>query len=150
MKISAILPEFVDHYWEHAAPLIERALGYSGERKIEDVHAEVTRYGHLLWVAHDEQDTLQGAAVTNIVQYPVKRVLLLEYLGAKPEIMKHFLDEVMYVFKCYAHDLDCASIEIRGRLGWSKVLTPYGAKVVSYIYELPPGDYGFTEIINAH
>lgn len=136
MSVYVVTADMVDNFWEMVKPLLSPATEIAGETTVEDLYPELKNGNKLLWISYDDSQGLYGSAVTSIVQHPLKRVLLLEYLGAVPHTMQRCFDEVKDTFIKWAKHHDCDSIELYGRKGWERVLKDSGYKTTRYVYTL--------------
>ena len=123
MRMALVLYDDIDTIWEEVGKHLLPAIQFA---KLDTL----------------ENQNIFGAATTALMEYPDRKALLIEYLGASPGIMKEYLFLVMDMFKSYAYDTDCDVIELQGRKGWGKALHKYGAVATRYIYEMPPGNSG--------
>ena len=89
-----------------------------------------------LWVAFDN-DGLCAMEVTQIINFPRKKVLMLVFTaGRRAENWLHLIDEL----KIFAKQHGCTSIEGYGRPGWEKLSAPLGFKKIHTIFKLPLDD----------
>jgi hypothetical protein len=99
--------------------MIERALAHGdGNYALEDVLALVSSGEAQLWVSLD-QDGIEAACVTTIVDYPRRKACLILFLGGTR--LKHWL-EFEAVIAAWAKAQGCDCLEGYGREGWTKVL----------------------------
>lgn len=136
MSVYVVSSDMVDSFWELVQPLLIPAVEVAGELAVDDLYPALKDGSKLLWISFDDSLGLYGAAVTSIVQHPLKKVLLLEYLGAVPNTMKLCFEEVRDIFTKWAKHHECDSIEVYGRKGWERVLKDSGYKTTRYVYNL--------------
>lgn len=99
--------------------LIESALAYSGgTHTFEDVQEMVATGRAQLWPAP------RGVAITEIVEYPRKRVLHI-FLAAGE--MDQLLDMIESAER-WGRTQGCTSLTMSGRMGWQRVLDKHGFK----------------------
>ena len=106
--------EVNDEIWDVVEPNVQRALDRNqGDMDAADVRRFVERNDMQLWVSP------QCVGVTQIIQYPKKRVFML-FLGAGDDLeeFKQCVDQL----HDYARQIGCDAVEIQGRKGWEKVL----------------------------
>jgi hypothetical protein len=101
--------------------LIESALAYSGGTHIFEDVAELVATGRAqFWPAP------RGVAITEIVEYPRKKVLHC-FLAAGE--LDQILDMIDSAIK-WGRTQDCTSLTLTGRNGWQRVLGNHGFKPV--------------------
>ena len=99
--------------WDRCKSLLAPAL--ADTHTLDDVHEAINDGRAELWPLRD------SALVTEIVEYPQRRVLRVWLAGGKLDELQRglpFLDQI-------AKDLGCSRIELEGRKGWVKVLDGY-------------------------
>jgi hypothetical protein len=132
MKISAILD--IDQVWADIESYIEGAAKYThGRYTADDIRQTFKEGGQQLWIAYD--DRIYGAVITEIIQYPQMRALIMHFTGGI-ELPK-WKDEMLSVLRSFAKDANCQTIESFGRTGWKKVFSKDGFKSKFMFYELP-------------
>jgi hypothetical protein len=132
MKISAILD--IDQVWADIESYIEGAAKYThGRYTADDIRQTFKKGGQQLWIAYD--DKIYGAVITEIIQYPQMRALIMHFTGGI-ELPK-WKDEMLSVLRSFAKDANCQTIESFGRTGWKKVFSKDGFKSKFMFYELP-------------
>jgi hypothetical protein len=132
MKISAILD--IDQVWTDIESYIEGAAKYThGRYTADDIRQTFKKGGQQLWIAYD--DKIYGAVITEIIQYPQMRALIMHFTGGI-ELSK-WKNEMLSVLRSFAKDANCQTIESFGRTGWKKVFSKDGFKSKFMFYELP-------------
>jgi hypothetical protein len=115
---------------------IEAALEYSGGTHVyEDVEAAILSGRMQLWPGS------KSMAVTEIVEYPRKRVLNC-FLAAGD------MDEIVDMISsaaAWGRAQGCESLTLSGRKGWERVLSPHGFKPVMLTMELLFSDRDFRD-----
>jgi hypothetical protein len=87
-----------------------------------------------LWVAVEGTE-FYGALITEIIDYPRKRSLMLHFTGAKQ--FRSWKNDFLPVIRQFAKDNNCSTIESYGRPGWEKVFKHDGYTTPFVYYELP-------------
>ncbi len=96
---------------------IEAALAYSGDtHTFDDVKAAIIAGKMQLWVGKD------GCAVTEIIQYPAKRVLHVFLASGTMEQILDMSDSAM----AWGAAQGCTAMTLSGRKGWERALAPHG------------------------
>ena len=74
-KVFLIEAEDIDLVWDDVVPLIERALQHAeGELIPEDIKTHLDKGDLRLWIALEGKETI-AAMVTEIIQYPRKKIV---------------------------------------------------------------------------
>lgn len=99
--------------FERCTPWIEEALKYGGGTHLaEDIWDEIVSGKLQFWPAE------RGCFVTEVEIYPRKRVLHIALAGGEMDQLMSMVDSL----EEFAKAVDCQSITIYGRKGWSRVL----------------------------
>ena len=77
----------------------------------------------------------KGAVVTNVIAYPQKKVLCMQFCGG--EQLKDWKDQMLALLRRFAKDVGCESIESTARRGWAKIFQNDGYKAHWVTFELP-------------
>ena len=102
---------------ERCREWIENALEYSnGNHLFEDIVAGIIKGTFQLWPAS------KSCLVTEITQYPRKKVLHIFLAGGDLNEIKSMRDDV----EAWAKAHGCDDMTMVGRLGWSKALKDIG------------------------
>jgi hypothetical protein len=135
MKISAILQDDVEQVWSLIYGYMEGAAKYThGRYTVDDIKSSfINNSNQQLWIAYD--DKIYGAVITEIIQYPQMRALIMHFTGGI-ELPK-WKDKMLSVLRSFAKDANCQTIESFGRTGWKKVFSKDGFKSKFMFYELP-------------
>jgi len=113
----------IDQHRHH----IEAALKYSGgTHTFEDVKRMVMDGKAQLWPAP------RGCAVTEIIQYPRKRVLHCFLAAGELDQITDMIESA----KAWGIAQGCESLTLSGRHGWKRALAPRGFKPVLVTMEL--------------
>jgi hypothetical protein len=109
------------------APLIQKALDRcNGTHTLEDIQQGLEEGRYQIWPAED------GVAITEVLQYPRKKVLFFFLMAGK---MEHVLANAGKAEQV-AQDLGCSSLMFNGRHGWLKSpLMAQGFKPLWVAYE---------------
>ena len=102
----------------HSRSWIEAALERSGTHSFEDIEAGVTSGLFQLWPAPE------GCLVTELVQYPQKKVINVFLGGGKLEQLEVMHRDVI----AWAKAQGCTGAEINGRAGWVRTFQKHGWK----------------------
>lgn len=136
MIVTAVLPQDVEEVWTYIEDYMSGAAKYThGRFTVEDIKHDLTvNRVQQLWVAYTEEK-VYGAVITEIMQYPRMRVLVMHFTGGV-ELPK-WKKEMLSLLQRFAKDNGCKTIESIGRTGWKKVFKNDGFKSNTMFYELP-------------
>jgi len=131
MRLILVEPDNINLAWKAAKPYLISSLELTEEYTLDDVY-NMLRNGSLrLWMFYNEQDDVaNGAMVTEIVEHPQKRLLIVFLLGA--DDFEHNVLPLFESFMEYVRFKQCHAIECYGRFGLEKILEKIGFKK-SYI-----------------
>lgn len=112
----------IDYYRE----LIESALEYSGGTHVfEDVKRSILAGKMQIWPAQ------RGVAITEIIEYPKKRVLHVFLAAGEMDQITDMIESAAQ----WGRTQGCTSLTLSGRKGWERVLDRYGFKPVMVVME---------------
>ena len=118
--IQGITSQYVEQAWDYVEDYIEDALKHGiGEYTTEDIKQLCQLQQMQLWIKWDDEE-VKGAFITQILNYPQLKVLLVLLLGGN-EFIK-WRDEVDEVLLKFGKEHDCKYVEFFGRKGWGNYL----------------------------
>ena len=125
MKIIFITPQDAPEIFPKVKDFIGKALDRGhGEVSIDDIFFHVLQGIKQLWIVSDDKYKPMAAAITEINNYPQKRVMrILMLAGSGLDI---WCEELENKFVEFAHKWQAKSIEVIGRKGWERQLKQYG------------------------
>lgn len=138
LELHGILSHQIDCVWHHVLPMLEKSLGYAdGKYSAEKILGFLLSKQMQLWIAiRAGSPEIRAFAITEIIHYPEKKVMLIMFASGKKSCeWIHFIEEL----KGFAQHHDCRSIEIYGRKGWERKLRPFGYVKIHYVYRLELG-----------
>jgi len=137
-KIIKISPNAIEITFPYVTEYIEEGLDRAnGERSLEQVYAQLLAGQLALWIAigyaskKDKKESIMGAMITQLIQYPNTRVLALPYIGSKPHTIHKWFGPAWgddSPILEYAKATGCSRIEGYARDGWLKYIEPIGFK----------------------
>lgn len=117
-SVYGVLSTDIDLVWDQCVPHLKRAIEYSDEKySLESIKNGLESRTMQLWVYM--KGDIKACMVTQLVNYPTKRVCLILFLGGS--LMHEWL-RFMTLIEEWARSNHCEAIEIYGRPGWAKVL----------------------------
>lgn len=123
--ISAIPEENLTTIWPIVVPMLRPPVKMSGGRvTMATLFRGLVERRSQLWVAHQEDQKVMAAFVTRVAQYPARRLVTVDCVGGTG--MELWVSEAQATFRRYAADMGCSGVELAGRIGWARVLAPYG------------------------
>ena len=119
-NVPAVLPQ-MRKYLEIAA---QHTQGRVTSGDIVDL---VISGNQQLWLVFDV-DTRDpyGVFITEVRQYPQRRMLAVQNCAVEPHHMQFVAGRMQECARAFAEANGCAGIELTGRPGWGKLLKQYG------------------------
>ena len=131
--IYAIPPGEIDRHWFLVEHKLGNAIAYSDNKySLSSVYEAIKNEEMQLWLIKSAYD-LQAVVVTQIVDYPEKRVCLIMFTGGdKIDTYKHLISDISR----FARYNRCKSIEFYGRHGWLKKISVLGFDHIHSVFRL--------------
>jgi bacterioferritin (cytochrome b1) len=129
--ITQVPREDINYVWEQVEPLIERALDDSYTAR--DVLDGIIRNSFQLFISW-ENDKVECAVVTEVADYPRKRIL--RYVLAGGDNLENWLEPIQEKIEEFATNNYCQAIEVAGRKGWLRKLKGFEQKIYIMSKEL--------------
>ena len=118
-KVFLLEAEDIDLVWGDVAPLIEKALQHAeGELVPDDIKKQLDKGDLRLWVALEGKETI-AAMVTEVIQYPRKKIVRVITLAGKNMDMWY---DFLPMIEGYAIRNGCSSLEAWSRKGMARKL----------------------------
>ncbi len=135
IEVSLVPTEYVDSCWGKIENFIAKAAEYTyGRFSTSNIYDMVKEGDYQLWIAFDEA-RFQGAVVTNVVTYPQRKLLCMQFCGG--EDLKDWKDPMLAILRRFAKDIGCDGIESTARPGWAKIFQNDGYAANWVTFELP-------------
>jgi hypothetical protein len=135
ITISMVPSEHIDTCWEEIEPFLEGAARHTyGRFTVDNIYDRIVEDGYHLWVAYTDE-RIKGAVVTNVMNYPHRKVLSMTYCGG--EDLVEWKDPMLAMLRRFAKDVGCDGIEAVARKGWAKIFKNDGHKECWSTFELP-------------
>ena len=121
VKIIPIPPQEVPAVFPSIKELVLRSLEYAhGNLNVDDVYSHLISSQTVLWLVTDEKFNIQSFIITDVQQYPRRKVIRI-LLSAGKE-MESWKKEATEAFIVWAKHIGASQIEVIGRKGWEKAL----------------------------
>lgn len=118
-KVALITKEDIELVWDEVTPLIEKALRHAeGELIPSDIKKHLDTGDLRLWVALEGQNIL-ASMVTELIDYPRKRIVRIITLAGKNMDMWY---DFLPMIEGYAVKNGCSSLEAWTRKGMTRKL----------------------------
>jgi hypothetical protein len=129
-KISYVIPSLIRY-------LNESEVWALGRASVDDIVRFALTGQMQLWAVFDPKDnnTIHGYVMTEIKQYPQKKMFVIQYCAMEPNHMK-FVEDLMHdTADRFAKDAGCSGIEFYGRPGWEPHVKKRGYAVKTVVFE---------------
>jgi len=131
---TLVPPEQLENVWPFITDRLEKAIERSrGRWSMEALFQALQSETYHLWLAFDGDNNVDGVGVTQVVTYPNRRMLAIQFLGGE-----NFMDWVwsmLGTFNSFARDIECQGIEATGRDGFWKWLSKDGFEKAYTVFE---------------
>ena len=129
--ITQVPKEDLHIIWQQVEPLINKALDDTYMPK--DVLDGILRNKFQLFISW-ENDRVESAVVTEVADYPRKRIL--RYVLAGGNNMDNWLEPIQNKIEEFAMNNYCQAIEVAGRKGWLRKLQGFKQNIYLMSKEL--------------
>lgn len=134
LKISLVPTSEVPRVWDLVSHMLKRATDLSqGRYGLRDLKAKILSGEFELWIIFDEAGEIVASVTTTMTAYPQVKMVSGQFLGG--DRLADWRDDFCAKLESWAKDNGCASIELTGRAGWSKVLDGNGYREVFRVYQ---------------
>ena len=118
-KVALVNSEDIELVWDEVIPLVEKALSHAeGELIPSDIRKHLDTGALRLWVALEDKDII-ASMVTEIIQYPRKKIVRVITVAGKDMSMWY---EFLPMLEGYAVRNGCSSLEAWTRKGMTRKL----------------------------
>jgi hypothetical protein len=129
--ITQVPKEDIAMVWQQVEPLIERALDDTYTAR--DILDGLILNRFQLFISW-ENDKVESAVVTEVADYPRKRIL--RYVLAGGDNLDNWLEPIQNKIEEFATNNYCQAIEVAGRKGWLRKLKGFEQKIYIMSKEL--------------
>ena len=107
-----------------------------GRVQVDDIAALALAPQSQLWVVIDNSfGVLNGYLLTEIKQYPRKKMFVVHYCVMEPHIKESVEEQMHKTMEQFARDTGCFGVEFFGRPGWKRHAKKFGYKTQTVVYE---------------
>ena len=133
--VIALVPTaYLNHTWPDIREVTEKAIMRSNGRwSMEALYASILHGHQQLWLAFDEDKNIDGVGTTEIVFYPAKTMIAMQFIAGKN--FDSWMWDMLDKFKQFGRDNGCQGIEGTGRPGFWKWLGQDGFDKSYVVYE---------------
>tara|TARA_R110001599_G_scaffold327140_1_gene539883 strand:- start:824 stop:1336 length:513 start_codon:yes stop_codon:yes gene_type:complete len=125
---------YLNALWPDVEEQLQKAVIRSNGRWTMDVLFNVIANGQQqLWLAFDEEKNIDGVGTTEIINYPNKSMLAIQFLGGGR--FNDWVWEMLERFNEFAKESGCHGIEATARQGFWKWLSQDDFKQSYAVYE---------------
>lgn len=133
-SIGLVPPEDIDSVWEPIKHLLDPAVERSNGRwEMEALYNSLKDFNQHLWLIFDEFGRIHAAAVTQMVTYPAKSMMVIEFIGGKG--VKYWVDDFVTLVEKWAKDNGCKGVEATARFGFWKWLESHKYEKAYTVFE---------------
>ena len=118
--------------WNEVEPLIKKALDdcYTAD----DILKGLINNSFQLFISWNNK--VECAVVTEVAQYPQKKILRYFLAGAEGNNLNNWLEPIQQEIEKFAKFNNCQAVEVAGRKGWARKLKGYEQKIYLFNKEL--------------
>ena len=121
----------------HLADSLHKSEFWSrGRASVDDIVRFLYVGQMYLWYVYDStQVGLQGYLITEVKEYPRKKMLVIQYCAGDTGVLEDSAEVVFNTLERFAKDAGCAGVEFFGRPGWTPHAKKRGYDVQTVVYE---------------
>lgn len=128
-QIGYVVPSLVKY-------LDESVKWTKGRSELDDILRFIFTGQMQLWVVFEpDNSTVHGYVMTEIKEYPRKKMFVIQYCAMAPHMMKYVEDKMHAKAMMFAKNVGCAGIEFYGRPGWEPHVKKHGYTVKTVVFE---------------
>jgi hypothetical protein len=132
--ITLVPPNYIETLWEDVKHHLAKAVIRSrGRWSLESLKEALIHDYQSLWLAFDEDHKIDGIGTTEIIEYPGKKMLAVQFLGG--DNFNDWVWDINQRFQDWAKENGCSGIEATARMGFWKWLEQDGYERAYVIYE---------------
>tara|TARA_R110000744_G_scaffold49781_1_gene108017 strand:+ start:1795 stop:2325 length:531 start_codon:yes stop_codon:yes gene_type:complete len=134
---TLVPPNYIHTVWADVEGLLQGGADRTkGRWDIGSIYRSLTSGEQQLWVTFNQDKDITNALTTELVQYPHKLSLAIQFAGGIEDQTNSFiLDHMLGKLENYAKDCGCHCLEFWGRKGFSRKLKQAGYEESLVFYE---------------
>ena len=134
IQISILKPQECVAVWKYVREYLKPAVDLSNGRwNLEYVLAGLVSGRQNLWVAADKGGSIMAACTTEVVEYPLRRMLTMHFIGG--DDFELWYSDMLAGMSRFAKDAGCDGIECVARQGFWHWFKDDGFERNSSFYE---------------
>jgi hypothetical protein len=134
VTVALVPPLHIQMVWEQVEAFLVPAVEKSNGRwSMDYLYGTLVSGQKHLWVVFDETKSINCVAVTSVVDYPLKKMLSIEFLGGND--IESWVFKLLDVLNRFAWDAGCGGIEATARFGFWKWLEKDGFDKAYTVFE---------------
>ena len=135
MKVELLIPERFEHYWPQIQEMMKRVPHTWEHLTLDSVYSRAMRSSLQVWGVGDAKQ-INMVLFTQIACHASKNVLEVIWAGGNG-VLGPVNEVVDATLERFAWSQNCVDIDVIGREGWERYLSPYGFKKVAVIMSRP-------------
>ena len=133
LRFHGISAPDIPGLWPHVLPIMAEADGFwRGRMDAKHVLHECMMNRMQLWIVADDIDSIEAVIVTQVCDYPTRRVCRYVLVSGAGIKLWEDTDEVL---SAWAKTKGCSLIEATGRQGWKSKMKKHGWSSTTAVYE---------------
>lgn len=133
-SIALVPPSDIKDIWDSVNHFLEPAVDRSNGRwEMNALYESLENFNQHLWLIFDEFKRIHAAAVTQMVTYPGKSMMVIEFIGGKG--LKYWVDDFVGLIEQWAKDNGCSGVEATARFGFWKWLESHNYDKAYTVFE---------------
>jgi hypothetical protein len=134
IHVALVPPLHIQMVWEQVEEMLVPAIERSNGRwTMDSIYESLTGGRKHLWLVFDETSSIDCVAITEVIEYPAKNMLSIEFIGGSN--IEKWVHKLLEVLNRFAWDAGCGGIEATARLGFWKWLETDGFEKAYTVFE---------------
>lgn len=128
-QIGYVIPSLIK-YFDESVKWAKRRV------TLDDILQFIFNGQMQLWVVFDpDNNAIHGYVMTEIKEYPRKKMFVIQYCAMSPNHMRYVEENMHAKADLFAKNTGCAGIEFFGRPGWEPHVRKHGYTVKTVVFE---------------
>jgi len=134
-SINIIQQKDLRTIWPAVAPLLAKAIAYSGGRyDLRALFEQIDEGRELLWVIYAD-GPIRAVFTSRETLYPRRTLLTVDFCGGAD--VSEWAEPITERLRAFARDRGLDGVEFYGRRGWGRIMKPFGWQQSVVLHELP-------------